>query len=105
MAEKIEPIPNIENALEYLEYTKWFIPENHSSGYPKYTGGTITNTSINNKMFLTQTFEIEEKNSDKYYQKTYSVQFDSYLLNFVTNYENEEQKTEVQNLLNEIIWK
>ncbi|MCH2236184.1 MAG: hypothetical protein MK078_18270 [Crocinitomicaceae bacterium] len=105
MAEKIKSIPGVDNSMEYLEYTKSYIvsddPENAS--FPIYTDGSISTDSISGKEFLIQNFTIENENG-VYYQATYSAQFDEYLLNVITNYENENQKTEIATFLNTLKW-
>jgi hypothetical protein len=103
MSEKIEPIPNVTNALEYLEYTQVFMKENYSTGYPTYSDGTVSKDSVGSKVFLVQTFEIETEN-EFYYQKTFCAQYGDYLLNIITNYQNVDQENELRELLSIIEW-
>lgn len=104
MAENIDPIPTTKNAIEYLEYTRWFFMDVHGNdNYPIYYNGEIGTANVAEKPFLYQLFLLEYEDS-KLYQKTYCAQYGDYLLNIVTTFENDAQNESILNLLESIEW-
>ncbi len=104
-AEGLVAIPNVNNALEYLNYADTYCKKHFSKNYPKYTVVDIDTMRLANRLFLVQTTNIQQDSDILYYQKTYSAQYGEYLLNILVNYDTEDQLKEIVGILNKITWK
>jgi len=104
MAEGLDSLPNVSNAIEYLYWTDSFLKERHSTTYPKYKTLSIDTGSIGNRKFLVHTLSIEDTPDVKRYQKTYCAQYGKFLLNIIVCYYTDDQLKDNFKVLNKISW-
>ncbi len=104
MVEKIEPIPNVTNASEYLAYTENYILTEHAEGFPHFIGHSVIESSVGNRPFLNQTFSVDFEQSSQF-QRNYCVQFDAYIFTIITHYGDQDQLDMINALLDQITWK
>lgn len=103
MVEKIDPIPNVSNAKEYLAYTETYILADHQTGFPHYIGHAVVESAVGGRSFLNQTFSVEFDTTTQY-QRNYCVQFDDYIFTIITHYTNQAELDVINELLAGIIW-
>jgi|GEM_PF-4653175 len=104
MVEKIDPIPNVTNAKEYLAYTETYILEGHTVGFPHYIAHAVTESPVGGRPFMNQTFSVEYENASQF-QRNYCVQFDAYIFTIITHYSNQAELDVINELLSGIRWK
>ncbi|MBI3135769.1 MAG: hypothetical protein HYZ14_13920 [Bacteroidetes bacterium] len=103
-AEGLEEIPNVNSALEYLQYSEQYCKDHYSTNYPKYTITGMETGLIGNRPFLVQSITIEDAPGARRFQKTYSAQFDKYLLNILVNYSSETEQKDNDDILTQVKW-
>ncbi len=103
MAEHLAPIPNVTNALEYLQYTDSYIQETHQEGYPRYISHSIIESLVGDRPFLMQTFTIEYA-TETQIQRNYCAQFGEYILTIITHYATQSELNKVNFILEHILW-
>ncbi len=103
MAEHLAPIPNVTNALEYLQYTDSYIQETHQEGYPRYISHSIIESLVGDKPFLMQTFTVEYA-TETQIQRNYCAQFGEYILTIITHYATQSELNKVNFILEHILW-
>lgn len=103
MAEHLAPIPNVTNALEYLQYTDSYIQETHQEGYPRYISHAIIESVVGDKPFLMQTFTVEYA-TETQIQRNYCAQFGEYILTIITHYATQSELNKVNFILEHILW-
>jgi hypothetical protein len=102
--EGLENIPNVNSALEYIEYTKKYCEENFSTNYPIYTVKGIDTAEVGNRTFLVLSLEVKDSPFSKRFQKNYCAQFGKYLLDIIITYSSEEELKENEKILTEVTW-
>jgi hypothetical protein len=104
IVEGLEKIPYISSAIEYMEYCDYYFQNNYSENYPKFLVTDLGTGLVGNRTFLVQSITIEDSPNTKRFQKTYSAQFDKYLLNIIVDYTLEDQFKENELLLKQVKW-
>ena len=103
-AEGLEKIPNVNSALEYLQYAETYCKDQYSINYPKYTISGMDTAIVGNRPFLVHSIIIEDSPDSKRFQRTYSAQFDKYLLNILVNYNTDAEQKDNENILRQVKW-
>jgi hypothetical protein len=104
IAEGLEKIPRVNSALEYLLWNEDYSKEHYSANFPKFTITDLDNDLVGSRIFLVQSTTIEDGPNVRRFQKTYSAQFDKYLLNIISEYNTEAEQKENENILKQVKW-
>jgi hypothetical protein len=100
-AEKATRLKDVKSSRDYFILTEKFIKENPANSDVSIIG--LESAKISNRPFLVQSLEINSGKL-KFYQRTYSALFDTWLLNIIVLFQDQDQLIENEKVLNTIVW-
>jgi hypothetical protein len=103
VAEALDKMPGVYNALDYVNVTNAYVEKHLSSGNMKYTVMSVDSGTIANRVFLLSTWKIQMSGLT-YFQETYTAQYGNYVLSVIETYQTKEESAENDKILSAVKW-